>query len=110
MRRLAIVVLILSYSHCPPLYTSHKDFPVTSLYRNDLVNADVIYYFTPQCPYAKRIESSILFYANRYRYKVWHFTYPTETFPSPTLRIRIGDAYENYYGVNQIENAINKGK
>jgi hypothetical protein len=105
--RIVTLVLLLTYSHYPPLYSSYDDFPITPLYRNEWINADYIYSFNPSCPYAKKVEIPMVMYVNLHQHKDWYFTPPSSMFPSPTLRIRNGEGYQNYIGINQIKNAIN---
>jgi hypothetical protein len=99
-------VLLLTYSRLPPRYASLEHFFILPLKEVTMGDSNYQLYVSVSCPFAKQIERELLYYTNTHANNDWSFHTPTSIFPSPTLRIKKGDSYQNYYGAKKIKEVI----
>jgi hypothetical protein len=63
-------------------------------------------YVKEGCPFAQAVIPKVITWQQQYENIPLYFLFPTSQFPSPTLRMKVNDYYENYIGENAIKNAI----
>ena len=63
-------------------------------------------YVKEGCPFAQAVLPKVIAWQQLHENIPLYFLYPTSQFPSPTLRIKRRDYYENYIGENSIIEAL----
>lgn len=103
---LILSFVTLTYSRFPPQYRSYDDLYILPLIEVNKDDSVYQLYVSTRCPFAKEIEEELLNFINIHQHQTWLISPPNEYFPSPTLRIKSNESYQNYRGVKKIKEAI----
>ena len=63
-------------------------------------------YVKEGCPFAQAVIPKVIAWQQGHENTPLYFLFPTSQFPSPTLRMKVDDYFENYIGENAIKTAL----
>lgn len=90
---------------CSPITTQVPSILPSPLF--EINHITITLYRHARCPYADRIMEAYFKTVDVYPYYSWWIERSFSQFPSPTLRINLGEFSTNYYGENEVKEALN---